>query len=161
MLQYELMQDGWFSKTRAGDELCNFIQRRIQLLQKHINPNQAGVSESLKRRWGTCDFRDSARLFLPFLKNTFSKPSGHHGTRLCCTSPRLREPSNGPSNLPCEAYIGGPLPIKGPPGSPQRSKLIDLKTTDKLKNTAWFEVNDIQLQINNYLDFLRAIWPPS
>ena len=27
---------------------------------------------------GPCDFRDSARLFLPFLKNTLSKPSEHH-----------------------------------------------------------------------------------
>ena len=40
---------------------------------------------------------------------------------------------------PCEADYGGPLPIKGPPGS--LHFFIDLKTTDKLKNTAWFEVN--------------------
>ena len=34
---------------------------------------------SLKGPW---DFQDSARQFLPFLKNTFSKPSEHYGTRL-------------------------------------------------------------------------------
>ena len=77
---------------------------------------------------GPSDFRDSARLFLPFLKNTFSKPSGHHGTRLWSllyftkaqgTLRDLHGPPNGPSNLPCEAYIGGPLLIKGPQGSLQ------------------------------------------
>ena len=31
---------------------------------------------------GPYDFQDSARLFLPFLKHIFSKPSEHHGTRL-------------------------------------------------------------------------------
>ena len=40
---------------------------------------------------GPCDFRDSARLCLPFLKYTFFEPSEHHGTRLW--SPRFREPS--------------------------------------------------------------------
>ena len=35
---------------------------------------------------------------------------------------------------------------------------IDLRTMDKLKNTAWFEVN--RLQRNNDLDLLWAICPP-
>ena len=44
---------------------------------------------------GPCDFQDPARLFLPFLKihslnrlNIMEHVYGH-----CCTSPRLREPS--------------------------------------------------------------------
>ena len=75
---------------------------------------------------GPCDFRDSARLCLPFLKNTFSKPSEHHGTRLWSllyftkvqgTLMDLHGPPNGPLNGPCEADFGGPWPIKDPPGS--------------------------------------------
>ena len=41
----------------------------------------------------------------------------------------------GPPNGPCEANLGGPLPIKDPPGSlhgPNWS-IIDLRTMDKLK----------------------------
>ena len=57
----------------------------------------------------------------------------------------LHGPPNGPLNGPCEADFGGPWPIKDPPGSlhgPNWSIFfIDLETTDKLKNTAWFEVN--------------------
>ena len=45
---------------------------------------------------GSCDYRDSARLCLPFLKkinslnplNIMERVYGH-----CCTSPRFREPS--------------------------------------------------------------------
>ena len=73
---------------------------------------------------GPCDFSDSARLCLPFLKNTFSKPSEHHGTRLWSV-----------------LYLT--LRIKGPPRSKLIDFLIHLKKMDKLKNTAWFEVNRI------------------
>ena len=54
---------------------------------------------------GPCDFLDSARLFLPFLKSTFSKPSEYHGTHLWSllyfTKPQgilmdLHGPPNGP-----------------------------------------------------------------
>ena len=37
---------------------------------------------------GPWDFRDSARLCLPFLKNTFSKPFEHHGTRIIVPLPK-------------------------------------------------------------------------
>ena len=52
---------------------------------------------------------------------------------------------NGPLDGPCETDLRGPLVKKGPPWSffdPNwHFFYIDLLTTDKLKFTAWFEVN--------------------
>ena len=99
---------------------------------------------------GPCDLRDSARLFSLFLKNTFSKPSEHHGIRLWSvlhftkaqgTLMDLHGPPNGPSNWPCELILGDPCRWKALQGPNWSIFMIDLKTTDKLKNTAWFEVN--------------------
>ena len=70
----------------------------------------------------------------------------------CCTSPRLREPSAtfrypqmDPKIDPARLILGNPCQLKALQG-PSKVQInhfffIDLKTTDKLKNTAWFEVN--------------------
>ena len=70
----------------------------------------------------------------------------------CCTSPRLREPSEtfmdpqmDPQIYPARLILEDPCQSKALKG-PSKVQIdqflfIDLKTTDKLKNTAWFEVN--------------------
>ena len=70
----------------------------------------------------------------------------------CCTSPRLREPSwtfmdpqMDPKIDPARLILEDPCRLKALQG-PSKVQIdqfhfIDLKTTDKLKNTAWFEVN--------------------
>ena len=100
---------------------------------------------------GPWDFQDSARQFLPFLKNTFSKPSEYHGRVYghCWSSPRIREPSwtfidpeMDPKVDPARLILGDPCRLKvlqGPSKVQSDPFFIDLKTTDKLKNTAWFE----------------------
>ena len=92
---------------------------------------------------GPCDFRDSARLFIPFLKNIMEHVYDH-----CYTSPRLREPSWTLKDPQMDSKIDparrGPLPNKGPPGLSMVQNdnfFIGLKTMDKLNNTTWFEVN--------------------
>ena len=67
----------------------------------------------------------------------------------------------GPSWTPKGTYNGsgeansrGPSIEKGPPGSfhgPNWSIFLDLKTTDKLEFTAWFEVNPTFGSRANYL----------
>ena len=69
-----------------------------------------------------------------------------------CTSPRLREPSwtfmdpqLDPKIDPARLILGDPCRLKALQG-PSKVQIdqfffIDPKTMDKLKNTAWFEVN--------------------
>ena len=57
-------------------------------------------------------------------KNTFFKPSEHHGIRLWSLLyftkvHRTLMDLHGPLNWHCEADFGGPLPIEAPPGSLQ------------------------------------------
>ena len=65
-----------------------------------------------------CDFWDSARLFLPFLKNLLSKSSEHHGTRSWSlfyftkaqgTLMDHHGHPNGPLNGPSKTDFMGPL----------------------------------------------------
>ena len=103
-----------------------------------------GLTGSFKRTLWFSSFCKAVFTFSK--KNTFSKPSEHHGTRLWSLLYITKVQGtlmdlHGPPNGPCEADFGGPLPIKDPPRSKLNFFLIDLKTTDKLKDTAWLEVN--------------------
>ena len=99
------------------------------------------------------DFQDPARLLLPFLKNTFSKPSEHRGTHLWSllyftkvqgTLMDLHGPQMDPKIDPARLILEDPCQLKALQG-PSKVQIdqfcIGLKTTDILKNTAWFEAN--------------------
>ena len=100
---------------------------------------------------GPCDFRDSERPFSPFLKNTFSKLSEHYGTRLLSllyftkAQGTLMDPQMDPKIDPAMLILEDPCRLKALQGPSKvqidQSFFIDIKTTDKRKNTAWFEVN--------------------
>ena len=66
----------------------------------------------------------------------------------CFTLPRLREPSGtfkDPKIDPARLTLEDPCQLKAVQGPSKvqidQSFFIDIKTTDKRKNTAWFEVN--------------------
>ena len=90
-------------------------------------------------------------MFLHFLKNTFAKPSEHHGIRLWSllyftkAQGTLMDPKMDPKIDPTRLILEDPCRLKALQGPSKvqigQFSFIDLTTTDKLENTAWFEVN--------------------